>query len=84
MAFGAFFFAKIINGKLLPASILDIYKVFEHIGMLSIGKWYQPYTVIPTLLVSDFGALGHLWSRNDVIMSCLRLTATSNCFLPPY
>jgi hypothetical protein len=25
--------------KLLHASILDIYKVFEHIGMLSIGIW---------------------------------------------
>ncbi len=25
--------------KLLPASILDIYKVFEHIDMLSIGIW---------------------------------------------
>ena len=24
--------------KLLPASILDIYKVFEHIDMLFIGK----------------------------------------------
>jgi hypothetical protein len=23
--------------KLLPKSLLDIYKVFEHIGMLSIG-----------------------------------------------
>jgi hypothetical protein len=23
--------------KLLPASILDMYKVFDHIGMLSIG-----------------------------------------------
>jgi hypothetical protein len=27
--------------KLLPASILDIYKVFEHIDILSIGIWYQ-------------------------------------------
>jgi hypothetical protein len=45
--------------KLLPTSILDIYKVFEHIDMLSIGKWLQPYTVIPTLLGSDFGVLGH-------------------------
>jgi hypothetical protein len=27
------------NLKLLPASILDIYKVFEHIDMLSIGIW---------------------------------------------
>jgi hypothetical protein len=40
--------------KLLPTSILDIYKVFEHIDMLSIGIWLQPYTVIPTLLSSDF------------------------------
>jgi hypothetical protein len=36
--------------KLIPTSILDIYKVFEHIDMLSIGIQYQPYTVIPTLL----------------------------------
>jgi hypothetical protein len=25
--------------KLLPTSILDTYKVFEHIDMLSIGIW---------------------------------------------
>jgi hypothetical protein len=36
--------------KLLSTSILDIYKVFEHIDMLSMGIQYQPYTVIPTLL----------------------------------
>jgi hypothetical protein len=69
--------------KLLPPSILDIYKVFEHIDMLSMGMQCQPYTVIPTLLGSDSGALGHLWSQNDVIMSWLRLTATSNCFPHP-
>jgi hypothetical protein len=46
--------------KLLPASILYIYKVFGHIDMLSIGIWYQPYTFIPTLLGSGFGAHGHL------------------------
>jgi hypothetical protein len=66
--------------KLLPTSILDIYKVFEHIDILYMGIEYQPYTVIPTLLGSDFGALGHLWSQNDVIMSWLRLTASSKCF----
>jgi hypothetical protein len=70
--------------KLLPTSILDIYKVFEHIDIMSIGIKYQPYTVIPTRLGSDFGVLGHLWSQNDVIMSWLRLTATSNCFPQPY
>ena len=45
--------------KLLPAFILDIYKVFEHIDMLSIGIHYQPYPDIPTLLGSEFGVLGH-------------------------
>jgi hypothetical protein len=25
--------------KLLPTSILDIYKVFQHIDMVSIGIW---------------------------------------------
>ena len=45
--------------KLLPSSILDMFKVFEHIDMLSIGIWKQSYTVIPTQLGSYFGALGH-------------------------
>jgi hypothetical protein len=70
--------------KLLPPSILEIYKVFEHIDVLSIAIQYQSDTVIPTLLGSDFGVLDHLWSENDVIMSCLRLIATSNCFPHPY
>ena len=70
--------------KLLLTSILDIYKVFEHIDMLSMGIQYQPYTVIPTVLGSDFGVLGHLWSQNDVIMIWLRLTAALNCFPHPY
>jgi hypothetical protein len=55
--------------KLLPTSILDIYKVFEHIDMLSMVIQYWPYTVLPTLLGSDFGVLGHLWSQNDFNMS---------------
>ncbi len=46
--------------KRLPPSILDIYKVFEHIDMLSMSIQKQPYTVIPTLLGSDFGVLGHV------------------------
>jgi len=74
--------------KLLPTSILDIYKVFEHINTLSIGIGIQRhwYRVLPTVIGSDFGVLGHLWlwSQNDVIMSWLRLTDTSNCFLHPY
>ncbi len=42
--------------KLLPTSILDMYKVFEHINMLSIGIQYHPYTVIPILLSLDLGS----------------------------
>ena len=41
--------------KLLSISILDICNVFEHIDMLSIGIHQQSYTVLPTLLGSDFG-----------------------------
>ena len=70
--------------KLLLTSILDIYKEFEHINMLSISIQQQPYTVIPTLLLSsNFGVLCLLWSHNDVIHSWLRLTATWNCFTQP-
>jgi hypothetical protein len=45
--------------KLLPTFILDIYKVFEHIDMLSIGIFKKAYTVLPTVIGSDFGVLGH-------------------------
>jgi hypothetical protein len=46
--------------KLLPTSILDKYKVIEHIDMLSMGIQHHPYTVLPTLLGSDFGGSGPL------------------------
>jgi len=46
--------------KPLPPSILDIYKVFEHIDMLSKGIQLQPYTVIFIPFGSDFGVLGHM------------------------
>ncbi len=69
--------------KLLPISILDIYKLFEYIDMLSIDIQYQPYTVLPTQLGSEFGVRGHLWSQNDAFLSWLMLTAISNCFPHP-
>jgi len=62
------------NLKLLPSSILHIYKVFEHIDMLSIGIGIQqqPYTIIHlTWLSSDYGVLAQL-SQHDVILSWLR------------
>jgi hypothetical protein len=53
--------------KLLPTSILDIYKVFGHIDMLSMGIQYQPYTIIPTLLAKILG----LWVTCGVKMMSL-------------
>jgi hypothetical protein len=53
--------------KMLHASILDIYDVFEHIDMLSIVIEQQPYTVIPILLGSD----SRLWDTCGVKMMSL-------------
>jgi hypothetical protein len=39
----------------LPTSILDIYRVFEHIDMLFMGMQYHPYTVLPPYLVQILG-----------------------------
>jgi hypothetical protein len=55
--------------KLLPASMMGVYNVFEHIHMLSMGIWQYHQIVTPTLVGADFGVLGHLWSQNDVITS---------------
>ena len=70
-----------VEADRLPPSISDIYKVCEHIDiidMLSIGIQQQPsYTVIPILVGSDFGVLGHLRSQNDVKKSW------SGVFTPP-
>ncbi len=46
--------------KLLPSSILDLYKLFEHIDMLSMGIHQQPYTVIPTPLGFLGGSGSHV------------------------
>ncbi len=43
--------------KLLPTPKLDIFNLFEHIDMLSMGIWQYPQIVKPTLLGSDFGSL---------------------------
>ncbi len=42
--------------KLLPTSIFNIYKVFEHIDMLSIGIQQQPYTVYPQYRLIFWGS----------------------------
>ncbi len=70
--------------KLLPTSIYKCTKCLSTL-ICSPNAYNISLTHIPTLLLgSDFGVLGHLWSQNDVIMSWLRLTATSNYFPHPY
>ncbi len=70
-----------VEADRLPPSISDIYKVCDHIDiidMLFICIQQQPfYTVIPILVGSDLGVLGHLWSQNDVKNSW------SGVFAPP-
>ncbi len=50
--------------KVAPTSILDIFKVFGHIDMLSMGIQNQPYTVIPTIL----GSILEFWVTCGVKM----------------
>jgi hypothetical protein len=62
---------RLVNShlKLLPTSILDIYTVFNHIDMLSMGIQYQPYPVIPTLLGSEFwGSMSYVDLRYHYVM----------------
>jgi len=73
-----------VEADRLSPSILDIYKVFEHIDiidMLSIGIQQQPsHTATISIQVgSDFWFLSHLclWSQNDVN------TLWSGIFAPP-
>jgi hypothetical protein len=59
--------------KLLPISILDLYKVFGSLAYSSsLTQSYPPY------LAQIFGVRSHLWSQNDPFLSWLMLTATSN------
>ncbi len=69
--------------KMLPPSILTYTTCLSTLICCPLA-YGSSLTQIPTLLGSDFGVLGHLWSQNDVIMSWLRLTATSNCSPHPY
>ena len=73
-----------INLRPLHTSILDICKMFEPLVCCLKGIWVHPYTVTPAKLAPDFGVQVHLWSENDVIITCLRLISTSNHFIHPY
>jgi hypothetical protein len=73
-----------IHLRLYHTSILDIYIVIEPMQFCLKGIWVQPYNISLANLAPDLGILGRLWSGNDAIMSCLRLTSTSDSVIHPY
>ena len=68
--------------KLLLMSILEIYAVFERIDMMFMIEAFisRLAQVNPhySLLCSDFGVLGHMWSQNDVITSYIIVDVDSH------
>jgi hypothetical protein len=67
----------------LHTSILDIYKVFGLLVCCLKGIWVHPYTITPAKLAPDLGIQIHLRSKNDAIISWLRLISTSDHFIHP-
>ena len=47
-----------------PTSILDVYKVIEHLHMLWMGIWVHPYMVIPVQVGAKFWKIGVRQSPN--------------------
>jgi hypothetical protein len=73
-------FEAVILIKLLPTSILDIYKVFEPLVCCIKGIWVHPYIIpVAKKLAPDLGILCCSESGNDANTSCLRLSSTSDC-----
>ncbi len=68
-----------------PISILNnVYKVIEHLHMLWVGIWMHPYTVIPVQVGAKIWEIRIRLSRNDVVVSWLRMWATTDCISHPY
>ena len=72
-----------IHLRPLKTSILGMYKVFEPLECCVKGIWVHPYTIPPANLAPNLGILSHLWSGNDAVSACLRLTSTSDHFIQP-
>ncbi len=63
-----------------PIFTLYIYKVFEHLKMLCIGSWRQPYTAdTPAEGWPRFWKIGVTLSGYDAMMSWLRLLSPADC-----
>jgi hypothetical protein len=72
-----------IHLKLLPTSILDICKVFEHSYAVHRHRVVALHSYT-ALVGPGFSLLSNLWNQNHVITSWWWLTATSISFPHPY
>jgi hypothetical protein len=70
--------------RLKHTSIVDMNKVLEPLLCWIKGIWVHPYTITPAKLAPDLGIQVNLWSKNDVITSCLRLISISDHFIHPF
>jgi hypothetical protein len=63
--------------RLLPTSILDIYRVFQVLLLFAESR-ANGYTLVPHItqakLTPDFQILGHLWSGNVMVAADIHLT----------
>ena len=70
--------------ELHPTSILDVYKVFQHLEMLWMGIWVHPYAVIHAQVGVNFRKTGVWPSLYDVVVSWLMLQTPIECIPHPY
>jgi hypothetical protein len=64
-----------------PTFTLCMYKVFEHLKMLWINSWMQPYNDTPAEGGPRFWEIGVTLSGYDAMMSWLRLLSPTDCIL---
>ena len=67
-----------------PISILDVYKVFEHLKMLWTGIWVHPHAVLHVQVGVNLRGNGVWPSLYDVAVSWLRLQTPNDCNPHPF
>jgi hypothetical protein len=67
-----------------PTSMLDVYKVFEHLEMLWMGIWVHPYAILHVQVGVNLRENGVWPSLYDVAVSWLRLRSPKDCIPHPY
>jgi hypothetical protein len=74
-----------VNHHLLhPTSILEVYKVFNHLHMLWMVICMHRYTDMPVQVGAKLWKIGVSRGPNDTVVSWLRLLTTPDCIPHPY